>query len=77
MATSDLPTADDFQNRSHGALTLQQKKLYVIVPMDFHPFLADADTLLERFDEESIFIRARPPPSCMRVACGEVVRWQR
>jgi hypothetical protein len=33
---------------------LQQKKLYVIVPMDLHPFLADADTVFKSFDEDPV-----------------------
>jgi hypothetical protein len=44
---------------SKGGTTLNPdpatKKLYVIVPMDFHPFMADADTLLERFHEDPMF----------------------
>jgi hypothetical protein len=44
-----------FKIDQHRTLTLQQEKFYVIVPMDLHPFLADADTLLECFDEDPVF----------------------
>jgi hypothetical protein len=34
---------------------VQQKKLHVIVPMDFHSNMADVYTVLERFDKDPVF----------------------
>jgi hypothetical protein len=48
-----------FKIDQHDTLTLQQKKLYVIVSMDFHPFLANADTVFERFDKDPVFNERR------------------
>jgi hypothetical protein len=32
-----------------------EKKLYVVVSMDFHGCMPDADTIFERFDENAVF----------------------
>jgi hypothetical protein len=56
-----FPIADDFQNRSRLNRDPAKKKLYVIVSMDFHPFLPDDDTIFERFDENAMFKEWRRP----------------
>src|SRR6266567_4487207 len=56
---------------------MQQKKLYVIVPMDFHPFKADADTprTLRRRSRVQGIGKSRNPSqvlathSLLRVSC--------
>ena len=48
-----------FKIDRYDPLTLQQKKLYVIMSMNFHPFLANADTVLERFDKDPVFNERR------------------
>jgi hypothetical protein len=39
----------------YRAITPQPKKLYVVVSMDFHACVPDADTIFERFDENAVF----------------------
>jgi hypothetical protein len=44
-----------FEIDENRAIALQPKKLYVVVPMDLHPFVPDADTIFECFDENAVF----------------------
>ena len=46
----------DYIGRSPARLPLvAEKKLYVVVSMDFHACMPDADTIFERFDENAVF----------------------
>jgi hypothetical protein len=50
-----------FEIDQNRAIALQPKKLYVVVAMDFHPFVPDDDTMFERFDEYAVFKEWRRP----------------